>query len=724
MDKQYGHETAGQDLPSSVSQAEDEPVNASPTRIPRRRLLQQVAAAGAGVAVAAAILAGNENSARSAAGPAPGPGQAAGLPTPSGGPRSTTLYVSKLGDNTDGSSWAHALATIQAALDRLPDDAGGHRIVVRPDTYFEANLYPSQKGAAGHYNELIGDRDGKLGSGTTGWVVIDSSDPDLRGFKSYDWWGPIRAYSHLWSPEHTEATFSAIGWDRWRLSGLYATGGDGGLFFDCTDQVKPFTVVVEDCISIGRAFGGGVASCLSRPDEPITYRRCQLWALDWVGDTAAAYVRCENKAMPARPDAVFEDCTLISPQCALKVSNYGFHTFTRVHATRTRFVVLNFSQPAMGAPSDGIIQSMQEGKLLHAELEDCTLMGYKVFGVKVEKETVGDIGFTLTGDVRAYVQFLEDVPKGMTRLDGWPADVFSSIAPPPAVPASRLIDRQLVARDLCEVSPFIWRNRLCLLKCIRPATGGTSQDYYLLLVDIESGQEIGRCGEGHGLASAFIHNGRLYVFASRWENSGWRDVTVFHSADLKHWHSQVVLQGENEGVFNTSVCKGRDGFVMAYETNDPAYPAFTIKFAQSKDLMHWTKLPQATFGTNRYTACPCIRYVRGYYYVLYLEQRSPQWLFETYITRSKDLIHWELSAANPVIRPEGLDEGIDASDPDIVEWHGKTRIYFAVGDQRTWANIKQATWPGRLADFFASWYSTPGIPDRGSVGWTYGGAAA
>ena len=228
-----------------------------------------------------------------------------------------TFYVSKLGDNSDGSSWATAFTTIQAGLDAVPDDTGGHRIAVRPDTYMEANLYVAYKGAEGAYNELIGDFDGTLGSGATGWVVMDAGDPQ-KGFKSYDWWGSIKSYKKGWSADHTQESYSAITWDRWRLKYLYATGGDGGLFFDGVDNVEPFSVVVEDCVSIGRAFGGGVASVLSRPDEPITFRRCTLWALDEWGDTSAAYIRVENEAMPDRPDAVLEDCTLAGPQCSFR----------------------------------------------------------------------------------------------------------------------------------------------------------------------------------------------------------------------------------------------------------------------------------------------------------------------------------------------------------------------------------------------------------------------
>jgi hypothetical protein len=111
--------------------------------------------------------------------------------------KGVTLYVSKLGDNSDGSSWQKAFHTIQTALSAIPDDRGGHRVIVRPDRYVEANLAPAFKGAAGAYNTLMGDFDGSLGSKAKGWVLIDSGDPE-KGFKSWDWWGPIRASDKHW----------------------------------------------------------------------------------------------------------------------------------------------------------------------------------------------------------------------------------------------------------------------------------------------------------------------------------------------------------------------------------------------------------------------------------------------------------------------------------------------------------------------------------------------
>lgn len=625
------------------------------------------------------------------------------------GRRGTTFYVSKLGDNSDGLSWATAFHTVQQALDAVPDAKGGHRVIVRPDTYMEANLSVAHPGAEGAYNLLIGDVNGRYGCGTTGRVVLDSGDP-VKGMKSYDWWGNIRANKQGWSKEHTAPTFSAIVWDRWILRNLYATGGDGGLFWDTTNRVEPFTIVVEDCTGIGRAFGGGVGNCLSRYDEPITFRRCTLWALDWWGDTAGAYVRVENPAMPERPDAVFEDCTMVSPQCALKGGNFGFHTYMRVKVDRCRLVALNFSQPA-GTPTDGIVQSVQNGKYLHVDFKDSTLMGYKVFGVRVDKDSAKDIGYSVTGDVKAYVQHTQDVPEGMLRLGHWPADVFDHIADlstgKTADDSKRpaLAEETLAQKGMCEVSPFVWRGRALLLACVRPGHGGEKSAYWMEIRDAKSGEKLAKFGEGHSLACAYAADGAVYVYASRFEDANWNDVTVFKSADLKKWEHKVVInQDEGEHLFNSSVCAGPDGYVMAYESNDPAWPAFTVKFAKSDDLMNWTKVPQAVFGKDRYTACPAIRYEDGNYYLLYLEHRTPRWFFETYIARSPNLAEWQLSPMNPVLSPGGLDEGINASDPDLVEFEGKTFIYYAVGDQRTWMDIKRATYDGPMAQFLKAWF--------------------
>ena len=618
-----------------------------------------------------------------------------------------TLYVSRLGDNSDGLSWATAFKTIQAALDAIPDDQGGHRVVIRPDTYMEANLHPAHPGAKGSYNVLDVDWDGSLASGASGYAIIDASDP-RKGMHSADYWQVPRS----------APGFPGYEWDRWILRHVYATGGDAALFWDL--DTRPFSVIVEDCVGIGRAFGGGAGNVLPRPGEPMTWRRCLLWSLDWWGDASGAYVRAENPAPRSDLDFLFEDCTLVGPQCALKSGNPGFATYSRVKVVRCRLVALNFSQPR-GTPTDGIIQSVVEGKYLHVDLVDTTMMGYKVFGVREKKETVGDIGYTTKGCVQAYVQFEQDVPKGIRPMGHWPADVFDSIQPPrPAPPANLPIRRPVpsnverVEDSMCELTPLVWQGRLCHLASVRPVNGEEDRGLYLRFTDAETGEELARFGHGYGLASAVAKDGALYVFASRNSGGTWNHVTLFRSSDLKNWTKKVVIEQEGaEHLFNTSVCEKPGGFVMAYESDDPAYTPFTIKYAVSDDLENWTKVPGAVFGRDRYAACPCIRYAGGYYYQLYLEHRTPRWFFETHIARSKDLKHWEQSSMNPVLTPEGLDEGNNASDPEIVELAGKTYLYYCVGDQLTWMNLKRKRYDEPMERFLAAWFACPPVPEPG-----------
>jgi len=344
-----------------------------------------------------------------------------------GGRKGSVIYVSKLGNNSDGKSWKRAYQTIQAALSAIPDDKGGHTIIVRPDTYVEANLSTAFKGAKGAYNLLIGDTDGRLGSGATGRIIIDAGDPQ-KGFKSYDWWSTIRATSKGWRPEFTEQTFSSICWDRWILRNLYSSGSDGGFFWDLTNKSgEGFTVIVEDCVGIGRAFGGGVCYPIVRPDEPSVFRRCYFMALDWVGDTSAVLVGGWESTMPDAPHLILEDCTMVHPDNALAMS-YASNC-VRVKAVGCRFIVLNFTQPEMGGKSTGIIctQGHQPAGKLHVDLEDCMLAGYSVFTTGEEGKVVS---YTAKGKVQAYVQFKQSVPEGFERIKLWPAELFDCIAIP------------------------------------------------------------------------------------------------------------------------------------------------------------------------------------------------------------------------------------------------------------------------------------------------------
>lgn len=631
-----------------------------------------------------------------------------------------TLHVSKRGDSSDGSSWAKAFHTIQQALDAVPDDRGGHRIEIRPDTYAEANLHPARKGAAGSYNVLVGDVDGKLGSGATGRVVIDSGDP-ARGFKSYDWWGPIRAYSKGWSKEHTGETTSSLDWDRWTLRNLYVTGGDGGLFFDLTDKTgNPFSVVVEDCVTIGRAFGGGVAGSCCRPGEPVIFRRSYLMCLDWWGDAAGGYIRAHNAARPTEPDVVFDDCTLVGPDNAVQI---GYPTFTdiytRVQFRNCRMIVLNFSQP-VGTPSSGIICCDIPGAHCDLALEDCSLMGYKVFGISPTNGTRKDpIRYTTKGRVRAYVQYQQDVPQGIERLTQWPVELFDALAPPTcqaSKPERRLVKQPgSLGRDVMESSPLWYRGRLLLFHSHRVDTPRSDLNaMYLFLKDPATGRELSRFGQRHSLGSALVAGERVHVFAAEHSGNDWfHDIFHFWSDDLVHWNREPAIQRTGgEHLLNSSVCRDDSGYLMTYESDRPV--SFCFKFARSRDLVTWDKVPGLTFrGTGKeYSACPVIRYIKPYYYVIYLHAAIPGhngWI--SFLARSRDLAAWELSPKNPILEA-GAREGRNNSDVDLIDIDGKTHVYYSTGDQQTWGELKEAIYPGSMAEFFESCFPEGRQPDR------------
>ncbi|MBO7678226.1 MAG: hypothetical protein J6S75_01010, partial [Thermoguttaceae bacterium] len=99
---------------------------------------------------------------------------------------------------------------------------------------------------------------------------------------------------------------------------------------------------------------------------------------------------------------------------------------THVALKNCRLLVMNFTQPAGNPPCTGIIRTPNDGARYQVDLEDCLLMGCKVFSD--EKPT--PLQCTLKGKNFAYVQFNNPVPEGMIPMKGWPVELFRYMAPP------------------------------------------------------------------------------------------------------------------------------------------------------------------------------------------------------------------------------------------------------------------------------------------------------
>jgi hypothetical protein len=150
---------------------------------------------------------------------------------------------------------------------------------------------------------------------------------------------------------------------------------------------------------------------------------------------------------------------------------------------------------------------------------------------------------------------------------------------------------------------------------------------------------------------------------------------------------------------------------------------FTIFFAESKDLLTWKLLPlECVYSKEKYTACPALRFLDGYFYMIYLEARQGP-AYESHVVRSKDLKRWESSRLNPVLAFSDQDKAIanpkltavqrqaiahakniNNSDVDLCEYRGKTVIYYSWGNQQGKEFLAQAVYDGTLASLLRSFF--------------------
>ena len=272
-----------------------------------------------------------------------------------------------------------------------------------------------------------------------------------------------------------------------------------------------------------------------------------------------------------------------------------------------------------------------------------------------------------------------------------------------------------VGRTPMENTPVLFRSRLLLVSNNRPGgADAKGKDAFLYIDDLQTGKEVARFGQGHSFVSAYVNGNELNVFALEFSDFGRimnsTGIDRLITTDLKNWKTEkIILPEGSEHLFNSSVCRDDKGFLMAYESDKPVQ--FCFKFARSADLSKWGKIPGLVFTGEKheYSACPLIRYIAPYYYVIYLHaplKGHNGWI--SYMARSRELIKWELSPFNPILEAEA-GEGKNNSDVDLLEYQGKTYLYYATGDQETWGTVRVAMYDGTAKAFFEGHFPK-GIP--------------
>lgn len=278
---------------------------------------------------------------------------------------------------------------------------------------------------------------------------------------------------------------------------------------------------------------------------------------------------------------------------------------------------------------------------------------------------------------------------------------------------------------LVEVTPFVFRDKLYLMESWQKQwenPGDEDGSHFtkdeIRIRDMAADRIVSTPLIGHGLGMTFVWEDTVYVFAGNWgTEKKWniREILMTSSTDLVNWtEPQLVLRSEDhEKFFNVSVCRGRDGFVMLVESNDPAWPAFTFKYYSSSDLINWEQIPDALYGVDKYVGGPALYFEGDSYYTLYLQSLGDG-RYETRIARSTDLIDWEdapegrpfvtYQPENKVhpLRPKNTLE-VNASDAEICYWNSKTIVYYTGGDQHYAGDLQYrdfAGTPQKLLEYY------------------------
>lgn len=275
--------------------------------------------------------------------------------------------------------------------------------------------------------------------------------------------------------------------------------------------------------------------------------------------------------------------------------------------------------------------------------------------------------------------------------------------------------------DLVETTPVVFSNRLFRFEWVRAGYwNNPGKTDYFRLVDHDTGAALGAFAEGHQFGSAFAYNGTMYVTGTKGRDT----VNVFASRDLERWESWPAIANDRYGIFNTSLCRAGGEFVLMFEIDRPVEEAgvpFTARFAKSPDLKAWTLTPpECNYAKDRYTAPHCLRWLDGWFYDFYLEARDG---YEMRVVRSRDLIAWQASPLNPVLRASPEDKlianpklngdqrarianavNLNNSDIDFCEWQGRLVINYSWGNQQGVEHLAEAVYDGGEKEFLRGWW--------------------
>lgn len=303
----------------------------------------------------------------------------------------------------------------------------------------------------------------------------------------------------------------------------------------------------------------------------------------------------------------------------------------------------------------------------------------------------------------------------------------------------RIVKLGTIDLDMVETTPVVFRGTLYRFEYVRPNYwANTTGVSFFRFIQHDTGKSSSPFAHGYHLGNVLAEEDRLIVTGTnKW---GGERVEIFVSEDMEHWTSWTALNLPGHAIYNTSLCHAEGRYALMYELGKPRELVgvpFTGFFAFSGDLRRWELAqPECNYAKDRYTAPHCLRYLDGWYYNFYLEARRPDppqepkvpgchgYVYEQCLVRSRDLIHWESSPLNPVLRASPEDRfianaalteaqhervlaavNVNNSDIDFCEYQGRLVINYSWGNQKGYEHLAEAIFEGSQAEFLTSWFS-------------------
>jgi hypothetical protein len=175
-----------------------------------------------------------------------------------------------------------------------------------------------------------------------------------------------------------------------------------------------------------------------------------------------------------------------------------------------------------------------------------------------------------------------------------------------------------------------------------------------------------------------------------------------------------------DGSMLGNLCVWQDGpydWRMIYEAAGTD-TIWHLGYATSSDGISWTKFAGNPVISNVSGGGPDVHKVNGLYYMWFHAGNMPT---EVFRASSENLTSWDIPAFNPVIRRKTLDEGVlepegQLSDPNIVEFNGKTYLYYeAVETQSKHRGLRVMVADGTLSEIVNTLENSEYTPAVGCV---------